>query len=253
MPIIMDGTIDSIGGKGSLKKRAASFINSLPKSISLGKLKAVSYGEDKDIDSILEKAYNALLYLADVDAYSKIEFSKQNSTIIPANLGYLEIVNKFYFFISMIGFIDKQIRDNILIMEHHSHFIDYDEYSAEAYHKSKTLIDKLMSDRKKVILELKKTNILKRNDSSLPDSFDKIINKVPMYESFADLYTSTTSCSYCDMDLDVKSNFISAYTNGYNASCNNSNEIVDRFFRLYKMLHKHINEDEEKITQYTKK
>ena len=249
MPYIIDG---DWSGNNKLKKRTSNFIQAIPKTLTIKKLQAFSYGKAQNIDEIIERAFVSLVYIADIDAYSKIELAKQKNSTIPGNLSYLEVINKCYFFISMLGFIDKAIMDCNDTMQFNERFIDTDEYAAERYYSASKLLTKLSVDRDKVIFGLQQTDILKKYDSSLPIIFDECLKKVPAFESFGELYSGASNIKD-DRALKIIQKFTNAYNDGYNASSTNYVSAIDNYYDLYNKLHSHIIEDRKKVHAYTKK
>ena len=231
MAYIIDGDSNESKGKGKLRKRAAKFIDSIPKTIALEKLNAVSYNSYQDIGVIIGRAQAALLYLSDVNCYSKIEFKKHASTTIPSILPETEVINKCYFFVSMIGFTDKQIVNCKQSMEHHAKFIDTDEYSAEAYYKAKNFLSKLISNRELILSNLKNTQIIKSERASLYKDVD----------------------AYNHRNLQLINNFVNAYNTGYNATYDNYDMAINKYTELYSYLQVHIREKEDKAKAYVKR
>ena len=250
MPYFMDGDSSSTRGKGNLKKRAARFIDSIPKTLSLEKLNAVSYDNYPDIETIVARAQAALMYICDVDAYSRIEYAKHESTVLPAVLPELEVINKCYFFVSMIGIVDKHIVDCRNSMEHHAKFMDNDEYSAEFYYRAKNLLSRLAIKRELLLQYIKNTEILERESSALPNSFIECLEKVPMFEGFSELYKNVDS--YNTGRVKLISSFTNAYNTGYNACCNNIELSLAKFNELYNELHAHMKDCEKKVAPYIK-
>lgn len=251
MSYIIDGNSNEVKGKGNLKKRASKFIDSIPKTLSLEKLNAVSYSSYQDIGSIITRAQVALKYISDFNTYSKIEFEKYNSTELPSNLPEMEVINKCYFFVSMIGLIDKHIVDCKQSVIHHAKFIDSDEYSAEAYYKAKNLASKLAVKREMILLGIKQTEILNKYRSTLPEICTKCFDKIPMFDGFSDLYKKLDINDTRDVQL--ASNFINAYNTGYNANCDNIELALAKHTELYNELHNHIKNDRKKVSAYVKR
>lgn len=248
MPYFVDGNIDVVKGKGNLKKRAERFIKSIPKKLAIENLKVSSYGGCQSIISVIEKAQVALKDISDVYTYSRIEFAKFKSTTIPGDLSEMEVVNKCYFFISMLGFIDKNITDKTRWMEHYRTFMDTDEYAAERYYKLKNSLVSYAAARDAVISDLDKIEILKKEGSTLPECFKECFKKVPMFDAFGELYKGVSS----SRGLEFVNSFTNAYNNGFNAY-GNYDETMMRFSELSVDLQEHINEGKEKVRSYTKK
>jgi len=246
---IIDGYSNESTGKGKLKKRASKFINSLPKTLAFEKLSAVSYNSYQDIETIIKRAQAALIYLSDLNTISKIELVKDGKTTLPDNLPETEVINKCFFFVSMLGFLDRHISDANILMEHHSKFMDIDEYSAEAYYKAKNLYFKLLSKRENVLKNFRETNILKVERASLPQCID-FLEKVPLFKEFGELYKNTNV--YDARSIELINNFINAYSTGYNASCDNLDLAVSEYTELYFGLKFHLKQKNEKFKEYIK-
>lgn len=251
MAYIIDGDYNESRGKGKLKKRAKEFINGIPKTIALEKLNAVSYNSYQDIGVIIGRAHAALIYLSDVNCYSKIELKKQASTTIPGILPETEAINKCYFFVSMIGFIDKKIVDCKQSIEHHAKFIDTDEYSAEAYYKAKDFLSKLISNRELILSNLENTHIIKSERASLPECCFDALEKIPVFEEFSELYKDVDA--YNNRNLQLINNFVNAYNTGYNATSDNYDMAINKYTELYSYLQVHIREKEDKAKAYVKR
>lgn len=251
MAYIIDGDSNESKGKCKLRKRAAKFIDSIPKTIALEKLNAVSYNSYQDIGVIIGRAQAALLYLSDAICYSKIERKKQDSSITPSILPETEAINKCYFFVSMIGFIDKQIVDCRQSIEHHAKFIDTDEYSAEAYYKAKNFLSKLISNRELILSNLENTHIIKSERSSLPECCFDALEKIPVFEEFSELYKDVDA--YNDRNLQLINSFVNAYNTGYNATFDNYDMAINKYTELYSYLQVHIKEKEDKAKAYVKR
>ena len=247
MSIIMDGSID--GEKDKLKDRTKRFISTIPKVKATESLRSRAFGWDNDIFSVLERAQAALMDISDVYSYAKIEFAKFGSSTTPAVLPQLEVVNKCYFFVTMLGFCDRGLIDCATWMRHYESFKSDDEYDLERYSFYKDQKEKLFELREEIIAHLRKTEIIGRETSNLPQHYDKCFEKIPMFCTFGDLYKVIGGTG---SDLDIVSGFTNAYNIGF-GSCANFDEIKKRYLELYSKLQMHIREREDKVKPYIKK
>ena len=246
MPYIADGNNDEVKGKGNLIKRASNFIDSIKNSISIGKLRFNSYAERDNIQTITGKAYLALKGVSNVNTNSKINLKKHGHSIVPNDFLDIENINKYYFFISMLGFIDANIVSCDELINYHAKFMDTDENSAEAYYRYKGIKVKMLFDRADIITALKNTNILEKKDSSIELISDEFLSTLPLCEHFNELDEILGSNS------DALYHFTTAYNQGFRAEYSNYEDALSDYRELYNKLRQHINKNKQKVRMKTK-
>lgn len=245
MPYIADG---SEACNKSLAKRISEFIHSLPYSIKKKKLLSFSYGKSEDINSVLNNAFYALTLVADVDNNSKDELARGGSCTVPDNLSDLESYNKFYFFISMIGFIDRLIGDCRSTMDYQSHLLKTDENAKEIYKQNEDTLEMLAEKRLRIIAEFKNTQILDTSFSSC--LFEECLKHIPMYNAIGDLYKEIANMT---RGMELITEFANAYSTGYRASSCDIQVVFDEYDKLFEILYSYIDDKKNKSIEYSKK
>lgn len=247
MPYISDGSNDEVRGKGNLLKRASNFIDSIKSTISIGKLRLNSYSERESIESIIGKAYLALKDISNVNTVSKINLKKHGHSIVPNNFDDMENINKYYFFISMLGFIDANIIECDKLINYHSKFMDTDENSAEGYFRYRNIKVKMLFERQDVISALKSINILGKIDPIMELIPKEFLSHVPLSEHYDELKKWVT-----DLNSDSLYHFMDAYNSGFRADSSSYDEAMINYRELYNKLRQHINKNKQKVRMKTK-
>ena len=170
--------------------------------------------ESHSIDVIkeLKKSARNLKKVDLIKTRSKVEYSKYKYTSQPASLWQEEFVAAFYFFATVLGYIDKMINVEKEVIDFNSHFVEADKIFKEDIHKAriskaKEKINKYKRDRQEVLDGY--FSIIKDKGEEL---INETLNTCPSYDKFMDLYKDGEKRM---VQLYIPQHLIIAYNNGY--------------------------------------
>ena len=170
------------------------------------------------VDTI-KKAAEELKQIDTILTRSEIELHRYGHNSIPAILWQSEIVAKFYFFVTMLGFIDARIDDANREISFLSNFFGKDDEKKE-YQNS---ISEFLLDRNQIV----------DNYWSLGNDyqgFGVVIETSPCYLKFTELYNDAAKNHYA---LLLQPQLVSAYNIGYIDYYDDYDEKMNIYRRLY--------------------
>lgn len=189
---------------------------------------------NQDILKLMCKAVRLLKKADLIETRSKIELDKYKTTSYPAFLSQEKYVASFFFFATMLGYIDKRIDREQKDIEFNEHFLFAD---TEKEHPHKDDIDKstykiqeYSLDRKEVLDGYKA--IMGERDSH-SDVILQALETIPSYNKFDSLYKNHKECG---TQLYLNQQLINAYNIGYIFEKNTYDEIINKYRQLYSEL-----------------
>ena len=189
---------------------------------------------NQDILKLMCKAVRLLKKADLIETRSKIELDKYKTTTYPAFLWQEKYVASFFFFATMLGYIDKRIDREQKDIEFNEHFLFAD---TEKEHPHKDYIDKSTykiqeySLVRKEILDGYKA-IMGEKDS-YSDVILKTLETLPSYSKFDSLYKNHKESG---TQLYINQQLINAYNLGYIFEKNTYDEIINKYRKLYSEL-----------------
>lgn len=172
-----------------------------------GSLKAM----DKDMMVAMKIAQENLKKINTINKMTSIDMKKYNSTSEPGFLWQNNAIAAYYFFITMIGYIDSKIVREYENIDYYSKFInpiDKNDRHYEDIEKARKRIDKYMIDRNEVKDGFNST--IKEFYSSR-EFVDPVLDEVPSFKKFGDLYNDFQKNRY---QLNLQIEFMKAYNLG---------------------------------------
>lgn len=172
-----------------------------------GSLKAM----DKDMMATMKIAQENLKKISTINKMTSIDKKKYNSTTVPGFLWQHNAIAAYYFFITMIGYIDSKIVGEYENINYYSKFInplDKNDRHYEDIEKSRNRIDKYMIDRREIIDGF---NTIINEYYSSREFVDPVLAEVPSFKKFNDLYNDFQKNSY---QLNLQIEFMKAYNLG---------------------------------------
>ena len=186
-----------------------------------------------DVIKELKKSARNLKKVDLIKTRSKVEYSKYEYTSQPAFLWQEEFVAAFYFFVTMLGYIDKMINVEKEVIDFNSDFVVIDEISKKDTHKAKISeaeekINKYKRDRQEVLDGY--FSILKDESEEL---IDEVLTSCPSYDKFMDLYKDSEKHR---VQLYLPQHLITAYNNGYVYDTQKYEKVLSKYRNLYSEL-----------------
>lgn len=199
-----------------------------------GSLKAM----DKDMMTAMKIAQENLKKISTINKMTSIDWKKYNSTSEPGFLWQNNAIAAYYFFITMIGYIDSKIVREYENIDYYTKFInpiDKNDRHFEDIEKSRNRIDKYMIDRNEVKDGFNST--IKEFYSSR-EFVDPVLDEVPSFKKFSDLYNDFQKNRY---QLNLQIEFMKAYnlglaTNDYYKGKYDYEKRMNLFRRLFSEL-----------------
>jgi hypothetical protein len=199
-----------------------------------GSLKAM----DKDMITAMKIAQENLKKINTINKMTSIDRKKYNSTSEPGFLWQNNAIAAYYFFITMIGYIDSKIVREYENIDYYSKFInpiDKNDRHYEDIEKARKRIDKYMIDRNEVKDGFNST--IKEFYSSR-EFVDPVLDEVPSFKKFSDLYNDFQKNRY---QLNLQIEFMKAYnlglaTNDYYKGKYDYEKRMNLFRRLFSDL-----------------
>lgn len=189
---------------------------------------------EQDILKLMYKSARLLKKADLIETRSKIELDKYKTTSYPAFLWQEKYVASFFFFVTILGYIDKKIDREQKNIEFNEHFLFAD---TKTKHSHKDDIDKSIckiqeySLVRKEVLDGYKT-IISENDSQ-SDVILKTLETLPSYSKFEGLYKNHKESG---TQLYLNQQLINAYNLGYIFEKNTYDEIINKYRQLYSNL-----------------
>ena len=185
-----------------------------------------------DVIKELKKSVRNLKKVDLIKTRSKVEYSKYEYTRQPAFLWQEEFVAAFYFFATVLGYIDKMINIEKEVIDFNSHFVDLDETHEDIHREkisnAKEKINKYKRDRQEV---------LDGYFSIIGDKSEILINETlntcPSYDKFMDLYKDGEKRM---VQLYLPQHLITAYNNGYVYDTQKYEKVLSKYRNLYSEL-----------------
>ena len=198
-----------------------------------------------DMMEKMKKAQIGLMKINTVESRSKIEMERyENTTTICSIPGYKNLAC-FYFFITMIGYIDSKIRDERERINFNSSFLPIDDSCNERKHydeieKSKERIAHYLIDREEVLDDY---HSIMSEMTSEKEFIDSILKEAPSYLNFGKLYEDSDMREY---QQDLNANFVNSYnvgfiTKDYYGENTSYEQRINQFRRLFSELSIHVN------------
>lgn len=189
---------------------------------------------NQDILKLMCKAVRLLKKSDLIETRSKIELNKYKTTSYPAFLWQEKYVASFFFFATMLGYIDKRIDGEQKNIEFNEHFLFAD---TEKEHPSKDDIDKSTCKIQEYSLVRKEVldgykAIMGEKDSH-SDVILKTLETIPSYSKFDSLYKNHKENG---TQLYLNQQLINAYNLGYIFEKNTYDEIINKYRQLYSEL-----------------
>ena len=185
-----------------------------------------------DIIKELKKSVRNLKKVDLIKTRSKVEYSKYEYTRQPAFLWQEEFVAAFYFFATVLGYIDKMINIEKEVIDFNSHFVDLDETHEDIHREkisnAKEKINKYKRDRQEVLDGY--FSILKDKSE---ESINETLNTCPSYDKFMDLYKDSEKHR---VQLYLPQHLITAYNNGYVYDTQKYEKVLSKYRNLYSEL-----------------
>lgn len=189
---------------------------------------------DQDILKLMRKAVRLLKKADLIETRSKIEFDKYKMTSYPAFLWQEKYVASFFFFVTMLGYIDKRIEREQKNIEFNEHFLFAD---TEKEHPHKDDIDKSTCKIQEYSLIRKEIldgyKAIMGDEDSHSDVILKTLETFPSYSQFDSLYQDHKENG---TQLYLHQQLINAYNLGYVFKKNNYDEIINKYRQLYSEL-----------------
>lgn len=185
-----------------------------------------------DVIKELKKSVRNLKKVDLIKTRSKVEYSKYEYTSTSAFLWQEEYVAAFYFFTTILGYIDKMINIEKEVIDFNSHFVDLDETHEDVHRekisKAKEKINKYRRDRQEVLEGY--FSIIKDKSEEL---IDEVLNTCPSYDRFMDLYKDGEKRM---VQLYLPQHLITAYNNGYVYDTQKYEKVLSKYRNLYSEL-----------------
>ena len=185
-----------------------------------------------DVIKELKKSVRNLKKVDLIKTRSKVEYSKYEYTRQPAFLWQEEFVAAFYFFATVLGYIDKMINIEKEVIDFNSHFVDLDETHEDIHREkisnAKEKINKYKRDRQEVLDGY--FSILKDKSE---ESINETLNTCPSYDKFMDLYKDSEKHR---VQLYLPQHLITAYNNGYVYDTQKYEKVLSKYRNLYSEL-----------------
>ena len=201
-----------------------------------------------DMMKSMKNAQRSLKKVITVETRSKIELEKYKNTTTNCSVPYNKKVAGFYFFVTMIGYIDSKIRDEKSIINYNSNFLEADNQRNENTHydkiyKSKQKIADYLIDRDDILYYYK--SLLNKYDS-INEVINNALGEYPTYLNFSMLYDNPNMCS--STEYDIVSQFINAYnigflTKDYYGENTSYEQRMNEFMILFQELDAHVNKN----------
>lgn len=185
-----------------------------------------------DVIKELKKSVRNLKKLDLIKTRSKVEYSKYEYTRQPAFLWQEEFVAAFYFFATVLGYIDKMINIEKEVIDFNSHFVDLDETHEDIHREkisnAKEKINKYKRDRQEVLDGY--FSIIKDKSEEL---INETLNTCPSYDKFMDLYKDGEKRM---VQLYLPQHLITAYNIGYVYDTQKYEKVLSKYRSLYSEL-----------------
>ena len=185
-----------------------------------------------DVIKELKKSVRNLKKVDLIKTRSKVEYSKYEYTRQPAFLWQEEFVAAFYFFATVLGYIDKMINIEKEVIDFNSHFVDLDETHEDIHREkisnAKEKINKYKRDRQEVLDGY--FSIIKDKSEEL---INETLNTCPSYDKFMDLYKDGEKRM---VQLYLPQHLITAYNNGYVYDTQKYEKVLSKYRNLYSEL-----------------
>lgn len=174
--------------------------------------RSINFAEAEMNDTI-KKAQDCLKKVNTVETRSKIEKEKFGNTSQSVAVQHYKRLASFYFFVTMIGYIDSKIKDEVGVIDFNSKFLPIDDACNDRHH-----YDKIDASREKIAAYiLDRNEILEDFKSVIGSEFDikelidSVLKESLSYLKFGSMYEKWMDESH---KIDLLSNFISAYNVG---------------------------------------
>ena len=189
---------------------------------------------NQDILKLMCEAVRLLKKADLIETRSKIECDKYKTTSYPAFLWQEKYVASFYFFATMLGYIDKRIDEEQKDIEFNKRFLFAGTKKEHPYKddidKSTCKIQEYSLVRKEVLDGYKA--IMRKRDSH-SDVILETLETLPSYNKFDSLYKNQKEWG---TQLYLNQQLINAYNLGYIFEKNTYDEIINKYRLLYSEL-----------------
>ena len=193
--------------------------------------KDVSVFTDQDILKLMRKAVRTLKKADLIETRSKLEYDKYKTTSYPAFLWQEKYVASFYFFATMLGYIDKKIDEKQKNIEFNESFLfadtEKDHPHKDGIAESNCKIQEYSLVREEVLDGYK--SIIDKKDSH-SDVILKTLEAFPSYNKFDSLYKDHKECG---TQLYLNQQLINAYNLGYIFDKGTYDNVVNKYRQLY--------------------
>ena len=188
-----------------------------------------------DMIKVMIKAQRGFKKINLVKKRSEIEMERYEHSSEPGNLKQDKQLSAFYFFVTMLGYIDSNINDERENIRFNSLFMRAGDNSPnkELYDKikeSETRIQKFLEDRKEVLNDY----ISVMGDNGISGKVKSVLNEIPSSNKFGELYKDSR---YVDYEIKL----VSAYNIGFFDIYGNYEEKMKKYRALYNDLLIYIN------------
>lgn len=189
-----------------------------------------------DMMSSIKIAQDNLKKINSIETEAGIEKELYGSSSKPAFLWQDKYVASFYFFITMLGYVDSKITRELQYIDYNSKFISDDSKFSKDYKENienaKKRIKRFIRGRNEIIEDF---NTVIDADNSFNDKIYEIISETLSYRKFGELYSEFEKNSY---QLNLPIQFMNAYnlglsTNDYYNDKLDYEKRMNIFRRLY--------------------
>lgn len=163
-----------------------------------------------------------------------------------------EYVSDFYFFATMIGFIDATIDNCKREINFYSKFLSLSnnsktELNVKEIEKYKNMITTVMIDRNEILNNY--SEVVSFGEIIYPEVYD-ILNAAPSYLKFSDLYIDSVKNHYSE---GLQQRLIDAYNIGYINSDGSYNEKMNIYRDLFEDLKGYLENNKKEIVRIKNK
>ena len=194
-----------------------------------------------DMIKVMRKAQRGFKKVDLILRRSKIEVERYGHGSEPCGVNRDKQLSAFYFFVTMLGYIDSNINDERENIRFNSLFMRAGDNSPnkELYDKikeSETRIQKFLEDRKEVLNDY----ISVMGDNGISDKVKSVLNEIPSSNKFGELYKDSR---YVDYEIKL----VSAYNIGFFDVYGNYDVKMKKYKELFNDLLIYINNSNEEL------